>query len=103
MEKAPIPEPHTVWESCTVTEEQIQALATPRVAEAQDGGRLEADDRRGVPDRGDWRDCRLTRAHRAQIRGPGGRLVPWPPFLLPDRAGTSRSKLNHHHFHHPPL
>jgi hypothetical protein len=27
MEKAPVPDPRTVWEPCTVTEEQIQALA----------------------------------------------------------------------------
>jgi hypothetical protein len=27
MEKAPVPDPHTVWEASTVTEEQIQSLA----------------------------------------------------------------------------
>jgi hypothetical protein len=27
MEKAPVPDPRTVWETSTVTEEQIQSLA----------------------------------------------------------------------------
>jgi hypothetical protein len=31
MEKAPVPDPHTVWESSTVTEEKIQALADRRL------------------------------------------------------------------------
>jgi hypothetical protein len=49
MEKPTIPHPSTVWETSTMTEEQIQSLVDRRAAAAQVAGRVEAGGGRGVP------------------------------------------------------
>jgi hypothetical protein len=63
MEKLAIPDPSTVWETSTVTEEQIQSLVDRGAAVAHVAGQMETGGGRGIPNREHRRDCRLHRAH----------------------------------------